>query len=77
MNPLQCTEYGNINFLITTTVTTPQNELSNSRLMQANCLRELEKHHRQPGFKAASGLNAAYDNLESTITVPQNGLKQF
>ncbi len=47
MNPRQCTEYDNINFLMTTTVTTPQNELSGSRLTQANCLYELEKHHRQ------------------------------
>ena len=77
MNPLQCTEYDNINFLITTTATTSQNKLSHSRLTQANSRRKLEKQHRQPGFKAASGLNTAYGHLESTITVPQDELKLF
>ena len=54
--------------LLTTTVTTPQNELSNSRLTQANALRELEKGHRQLGSQAGCAFNAAYDSLESTIS---------
>ena len=41
MNPRKYTEYDYINFLITTTVTTPQNELSNSRLTQANYFRRV------------------------------------
>ncbi|MYE87700.1 hypothetical protein F4X33_01730 [Candidatus Poribacteria bacterium] len=77
MNPRQCTEYDNINFLMTTTVTTPQNELSGSRLTQANYLCELEKHHQQLESQAATAFNTVYDNLESTITTPQNGLRQF
>ena len=39
--------------LLTIAVTTPQNELSNSGLMQANYRRELEKGHQQPGSQAA------------------------
>lgn len=77
MNPRQRTEYDNINFLMTITVTTPQNELSGSRLTQANYLCELEKHHRQLGSQTATAFNAVYDNLEPTITTPQNGLRQF
>ena len=50
------------------TATTPQSEISNSRLMQANCLCKLKKHRRQLASKAASALNAVYDNLESTIS---------
>ena len=37
------------------------------RLTQANYLRELDQSHRQLASKAVSALNAAYDNLESTI----------
>ena len=54
--------------LLTTTVTTPQNELSNSRLTQANYPRELEKHHRQLGSQAASAFNTTYNSLESAIS---------
>ena len=67
MNPLKCTEYDNINFLMTTTVTTPQNKLSRSRLTQANYRYGLEKHRRQPGSQAATAFNAVYDHLKSTI----------
>ena len=38
------------------------------RLTQANYLRELDQSHRQLASKAVSALNAAYDNLESTIS---------
>ena len=38
------------------------------RLTQANYLRELDQSHRQLAAKAVSALNAAYDNLESTIS---------
>ena len=48
--------------LLTTTVITLQNELSNSRLTQANYRRELEKGHQQLGSKAASTFNAAYES---------------
>ena len=37
------------------------------RLMQANYITELEKCHRQLTSKSVTALNAAYDNLESTI----------
>ena len=54
--------------LLTTAVTTPQNELSNSGLMQANYRRELEKGHQQLGSQAASAFNTTYNNLESAIS---------
>ena len=38
------------------------------RLTQANYLQELDQSHRQLAAKAVSALNAAYDNLESTIS---------
>ena len=38
------------------------------RLTQANYLRELDRSHRQLASKAVSALNAAYDNLKSTIS---------
>ena len=38
------------------------------RLTQANYLRELDQSHRQLASKAVTALNAAYDNLESTIS---------
>ncbi len=38
------------------------------RLTQANYLRELDQSHRQLASKALTALNAAYDNLESTIS---------
>ena len=38
------------------------------RLTQANYLRELDQSHRQLTSKAVTALNAAYDNLESTIS---------
>ena len=54
--------------LLTTAVTTPQNELSNSGLMQANYRRELEKGHQQLGSQAASASNTTYNSLESAIS---------
>ena len=54
--------------LLTTAVTTPQNELSNSGLMQANYRRELEKAHQQLGSQAASAFNITYNSLESAIS---------
>ena len=54
--------------LLTTTVTTPQNKLSNSRLMQANYRRELKKGHQQLRFQAASAFNTTYNSLESAIS---------
>ena len=54
--------------LLTTTVITLQNELSNSRLTQANYPRELEKGHQQLGSQAASTFNATYNSLESAIS---------
>ena len=50
------------------TTTPPQSEINNSRLTLANDLWDPEKHHRQLASQAASGLNAVYDNLESTIS---------
>ena len=38
------------------------------RLTQANYLRELDQSHRQLASKAVTALNAAYDNLEATIS---------
>ena len=55
--------YKAVPVLLTTAVTTPQNELSNSRLMQANYPRELEKGHQQLGSQAGCAFNAAYDSL--------------
>ena len=60
--------YKAVPVLLTTAVTTPQNELSNSGLTQANYRRELEKAHQQLGSQAASAFNITYNSLESAIS---------
>ena len=65
--------------LLTTTVTTLQNEINDPGLIQANYPRELEGHHRQLASKAASAFNATHNSLESTISSfsPKNEFHVF